>query len=88
MKSAIELAMEKFGPLKELSTEQKEEISEIDKKYQSKITSLKVQLQNYPEPKDIKERGLRTLFKLKTLKEIDKLNAQCENEKNEIRSKK
>ena len=48
MKSAYELAMEKFGsePVQELSQEQKEKIAEIDRKYQSKIAEAQLMSQD------------------------------------------
>ena len=44
MKSAYELAMEKFDsePTQRLSVEQKEKIAEIDRKYQSKIAEAEI----------------------------------------------
>ena len=44
MKSAYDLAMEKFGhePVKQLTAEQKEAIAEIDRKYQAKIAEAEV----------------------------------------------
>ena len=48
MKSAYELAMEKFGdePVSQLSGEQKKKIAEIDRKYKSKIAEAEVMNQD------------------------------------------
>lgn len=46
MKSAYEIAMEKLnavsGPVKTLSDEQKEQVAEIDKRYDAKIAETKL----------------------------------------------
>lgn len=44
MKSALELAMERFGSgtVRELTAEQKEQLAEIDRKFDAKIAEAKI----------------------------------------------
>jgi hypothetical protein len=86
MKSALELAMEKFGPLKELSSEQKAKIAEVDQKYKAKITNLELLIKDTSNLKTSRDKNLHILFKHKTKEEIEKLKIQCEKEKDKIRS--
>jgi len=86
MKSALELAMEKFGPLKKFSSEQKDKIAEIDQKYKAKIANLELLIKDTSNLKTSRDKNLHILFKKKTLEDIEKLKIQCENEKDKIRS--
>ena len=85
MKSAYELALERTGgKLKELPSEQKEKIAEIDRIYKSRIAAAELSAQQKlakesdPEKTEEIRQGLIT--------EIASLRDQCEREKTAVRN--
>ncbi len=87
MKSAIELAMERFNdePTKKLTDKQKEAIAEIDIKYQAKTAEAQVMNQ------DKLKRAYGDLTQIEQLKsdlhvEIASINEKCEREKDRVRN--
>ena len=87
MKSAYDLAMEKYGdePIKKLTDKQKKEIAEIDNIYQSKIAEAQVMNQE-----NLKKTG-GDLDKIRQIKddlvvELASLNERYEGKKERIRN--
>ena len=87
MKSAIELAMERFEdePIRKLSDKQKKDIAEIDKKYQAKSAEAQVMNQ------DKLNKSYGDLQQIEQLKqdlvvEIASISEKCEREKDRVRN--
>ncbi len=87
MKSAIELAMERFDdePIKKLTEKQKQAIADIDKRHQAKTAEAQVMNQ------DKLKRAYGDLQQIEQLKcdlavEIASINEKCEREKDRVRN--
>lgn len=85
MKSAYEIAMEKMnaasGPVKTLSDEQKEQVAEIDKRYDAKVAETKLTYDEklaaaaQGEFQNIQEELSSELTRLEEKRETEKENA-------------
>jgi len=85
MKSAYDLAMEKFGgPLKELTPDQKAEISEIENRLKAKLAEAEM-----AKDRKLKEVAGDSMQSEQVLKdyavEVASLNSKYEREKDKIR---
>lgn len=88
MKSAYELAMERLekesprGP--ELTADQKAEIADIDNRFQAKIAERKVladgEMKNAQNPAELES------IKQRMLEDVRRLEAECEEKKNQVRN--
>lgn len=89
MKSAYELAMEKLGDEKfqQLSDEQKNEIAEIERKYQSKIAEAEVMSQDKIK-KALGEPNLVEQIRNDLVVEIASFREKSEQNKELIRTRK
>ena len=85
MKSAYELAMERFGPTKSMTDEQKLRIAEIDKRFKAKIAELEIMRQGaIDNAADEPER--QAFLRQQLHQEISDLEAKSEREKEAVRS--
>ena len=85
MKSAYEIAMEKLnavsGPVKTLSDEQKEQVAEIDKRYDAKIAETKLTYDDklaaapQDEYQNVQDELTSELARLEEKRETEKENA-------------
>ena len=85
MKSAYEIAMEKLnavsGPVKTLSDEQKEQVAEIDKRYDAKIAETKLTYDDklaaapQDEYQNVQDELSSELARLEEKRETEKENA-------------
>ena len=87
MKSAYELAIEKFGnePVTKLSEEQKRKIADIDSKYQSKIAEAEVMSQEKIK-KSLGDQNLVEQIRRDLAVEIASFREKAEREKERTRN--
>lgn len=85
MKSAFDLAMERFGgPLKELTEEQKEKIAEIEKRLKAKLAEAEIAKEK--RLKEVLGDNEQTEQVLKDYAvEVASINSKFDNEKEKVR---
>ena len=83
MKSAYELAMERLGgsPLQNYTAEQKEQLAEIDRKYDARVAQFRVQSRPESDPEAARQAQARTAAEIASLEERRK------QEKDELRKR-
>ncbi len=88
MKSAYELAMEKFGTPKEYTDEQKKQLAEIDQKYEAKVAEARLGAEqklkdagfDTDKQNEIHEELRRDLSRIEDKKEAEKNDVRGESE--------
>lgn len=83
MKSAYELAMERLGggPLQNYTAEQKEQLAEIDRKYDARVAQLRLQSRPGGDPEAARQAQARTAAEIASVEERRK------QEKDELRQR-
>jgi cell division protein ZapA (FtsZ GTPase activity inhibitor) len=83
MKSAFELAMERLGgaPLQSYTAEQKEQLAEVDRKYDARVAQLRLQSRSLEDPQADREARERLAAEIASVEE------RRQHEKDELRKR-